>query len=151
MTVGEISLIHCNVWRRGSLPGSGVRADGVQGRLEDRRRPPPHQQRLRPWEQHWARGAASPGPQGIVIYHASFFYVIGIQSRQFSSISVPVTSINSETDHHLLHHWNKTQAHGVDMYVNGHDHCLQRISSRDRWGYIDQHIRRATWIKQLNS
>ncbi|KAF8650804.1 hypothetical protein HU200_063709 [Digitaria exilis] len=23
------------------------------------------------------------------------------------------------------------KAHGVDMYVNGHDHCLQRISSRD--------------------
>jgi tartrate-resistant acid phosphatase type 5 len=24
------------------------------------------------------------------------------------------------------------QTHGVDMYVNGHDHCLQRVSSRDR-------------------
>jgi hypothetical protein len=27
---------------------------------------------------------------------------------------------------------NTTQARGVDMYVNGHDHCLQHISSRNR-------------------
>jgi tartrate-resistant acid phosphatase type 5 len=26
----------------------------------------------------------------------------------------------------------KMQAHGVDLYINGHDHCLQHISSRDR-------------------
>jgi len=27
---------------------------------------------------------------------------------------------------------NAMQARGADMYVNGHDHCLQHISSRDR-------------------
>ncbi|KAG2562587.1 hypothetical protein PVAP13_8KG273600 [Panicum virgatum] len=64
-----------------------------------------------------------------------------------------------DTTPFILHYWNKTKfdwrgvsprdtyitnqlkdlgyalteskAHGVDMYVNGHDHCLQRISSRD--------------------
>jgi hypothetical protein len=24
------------------------------------------------------------------------------------------------------------QAHSVDLYINGHDHCLEHISSRDR-------------------
>lgn len=24
------------------------------------------------------------------------------------------------------------QANGVDFYINGHDHCLEHISSRDR-------------------
>jgi tartrate-resistant acid phosphatase type 5 len=24
------------------------------------------------------------------------------------------------------------QAHGVDLYINGHDHCLEQISSSDR-------------------
>nr|CAB3489998.1 unnamed protein product [Digitaria exilis] len=54
-----------------------------------------------------------------------------------------------DTTPFILHYWNNTKfdwrgvaprdiyitnllkAHGVDMYVNGHDHCLQRISSRD--------------------
>lgn len=25
-----------------------------------------------------------------------------------------------------------SQAHGVDLYINGHDHCLEQISSNDR-------------------
>jgi hypothetical protein len=122
-----IKLIYNDVY----LSGLEVCTDGIQGCLEDCCGSPPYQQRLRPWQQHWARGVASPGPQGIVTWR----YLLGIIILLYTIYSsAAVININCETDI-LASPWHCNacmQTHGVDMYVNGHDHCLQRVSSRDR-------------------
>ena len=69
-----------------SLPGPGQRADAIRGALEDRRRPPPHQQRLRAWEHHRAPAAAPAHPRGI--YFGQDFVI----SLSFACRSGHVTS-----------------------------------------------------------
>jgi hypothetical protein len=101
---------------------------------EDCRQPPPHQQRLWAWEHLWASAAASSRPQGIfdaisISLCMKIWDVVRKKQKTIWDVTAGRVSL-----------WNwfncfsmAMQNHGVDIYLNGHDHCLQRITSIDRW------------------
>jgi hypothetical protein len=79
--------------------------------MEDRRRPPPHQQRLRAWEHHRAPAAAPTHPRGISFLRDFMIMsiLIFLLDRSGQFISCWSSKMNSETD--LFRHGNATSRH----------------------------------------
>ena len=82
----------------------------IKCNMEDCSWTPSHLLCWRPWKHGWARGASLSYPDGkkiiwiVLLTHFFSWFVLQI--------------------------WFISQEHKVDLYVNGHDHCLEHITRR---------------------